>query len=137
MAERSHRRRLGEGCRYEQLPLYMKSQLRPVIEIEGSQCKNSARDAIEPSTQSALKGQDTKLEEDEASPYAASCRDNAKIWSRYLRETDNEDKEVTSIGNSSLDSMLTFVSIQRFSELNPLLIVTRLVCSRAYWPRSS
>jgi hypothetical protein len=86
-------------------------QLRSVIEIEGSKRENGTRDATEPSTQSASKGRDTKLEEDESSPYAASCRDNAKIWSRYLRETDNEDKEVTSIGNSSLDSMLTFVSI--------------------------
>jgi hypothetical protein len=111
MAERSHRRRFGEGCRYEQTHLHLTRQLRSVVEIEESQRKNGARDATEPSTQSASKGRDTKLEEDESSPYAASCRDNAKIWSRYLRETDNEDKEVTSIGNSSLDSMLTFVSI--------------------------
>ncbi|PVF94827.1 hypothetical protein CPB86DRAFT_627638 [Serendipita vermifera] len=73
--------------------------------------ENITRDAGHPASQNASSGRDTKLEEDEASPYAQHCRDNAKIWSKYLRETDNEDKEVTSIGNSSLDSMLTFAGL--------------------------
>lgn len=51
------------------------------------------------------------IQPEEESPYAQHCRDNAKYWSQYLKETDVEDKQMTSIGNSSLDSMLTFAGL--------------------------
>jgi hypothetical protein len=102
-----------------------------------SKHEHGAQDTSGRSSKTKLGGRDDKLEEDNASPYAQYCRDNAKIWSKYLKETDNEDKEVTSIGNSSLDSMLTFVSRKYSFESDSLLISTRPVCSPASWPRSS
>jgi hypothetical protein len=53
---------------------------------------------------------DRKLEGDTESPYASYCRADAPIWGRYLKETEMEDKEVTDLWNSSLDSLLVFVS---------------------------
>ncbi|PVF94825.1 hypothetical protein CPB86DRAFT_712455 [Serendipita vermifera] len=82
-----------------------------VIGEKDTKRETAPRDAGRPSAQDASNDGDIKLEEDEGSPYAQHCRDNARIWTKYLRETDNEDKEVTSIGNSSLDSMLTFAGL--------------------------
>jgi hypothetical protein len=74
------------------------------------------KDTNDPSAQNAPseepeKSRPKELEVEEESPYAQHCRDNAKIWSKYVKETDLEDKEITSVGNSSIDSMLTFVSL--------------------------
>jgi hypothetical protein len=96
-----------------------------------SKHENVTPDASSRLSQTVSNGRNTKLEQDEASPYAQHCRDNAKIWSKYLKETDSEDKEVTSIGNSNLDSMLTFVSRDSFSLIGLFVHPTRPVCSRA------
>ncbi|CAG8493371.1 5218_t:CDS:10, partial [Acaulospora colombiana] len=75
-----------------------------------SKPKEDTDKGTEPSVQ-PNGGDKYSLEPDEESPYAQHCQGNAKIWSKYLRETDAEDKEVTAIGNSSLDSMLTFAGL--------------------------
>jgi Family of unknown function (DUF6535) len=56
---------------------------------------------------------DRKLEGDGEVPYASHCRADAQIWGLYLKETEMEDKEVTDLWNSSLDSLLVFVSHSR------------------------
>lgn len=53
---------------------------------------------------------DRRLEGEEGAPYANYCRSDAPIWAKYLEEAEIEDKEVTELWNSSLDSLLVFVS---------------------------
>lgn len=53
---------------------------------------------------------DRKLEGDGEAPCASHCRADADIWRLYLKETEAEDREVTELWNSSLDSLLVFVS---------------------------
>jgi hypothetical protein len=63
---------------------------------------------------------DRKLEGDGDAPYASHCRPDAAIWGLYLKETEIEDKEVTELWNSSLDSLLVFVSCRHCPKLgNP------------------
>jgi Family of unknown function (DUF6535) len=44
------------------------------------------------------------------SPYASYCRPDARIWSLYLKETEDEDKELVNQWQNGLDSLLVFVS---------------------------
>ena len=71
---------------------------------------------------------DRKLERDTESPYASYCRADAPIWGRYLKETEMEDKEVTDLWNSSLDSLLVFVSGGTLSRVEYHLKSNRLDC---------
>ncbi|KIM34571.1 hypothetical protein M408DRAFT_98222 [Serendipita vermifera MAFF 305830] len=51
------------------------------------------------------------LEAEEDSPFASHCRPDGPIWARYLAESEIEDKELTDIWNSSLDSLLVFAGL--------------------------
>jgi hypothetical protein len=51
-----------------------------------------------------------KALEPDDNPYGSHCRADADIWRFYLSETEVEDKELTGLWNSSLDSLLVFVS---------------------------
>ncbi|KIM27730.1 hypothetical protein M408DRAFT_163809 [Serendipita vermifera MAFF 305830] len=54
---------------------------------------------------------DRKLEGDGEAPCASHCRADADIWRLYLKETEAEDREVTELWNSSLDSLLVFAGL--------------------------
>jgi Family of unknown function (DUF6535) len=43
------------------------------------------------------------------SPYASYCRPDARVWSLYLKETEDEDKELVTQWQNGLDSLLVFV----------------------------
>ncbi|KIM20636.1 hypothetical protein M408DRAFT_128973 [Serendipita vermifera MAFF 305830] len=51
------------------------------------------------------------LEPQEDNPFASHCRQDGPIWAYYLQETETEDKELTDIWNSSLDSLLVFAGL--------------------------
>jgi hypothetical protein len=42
-------------------------------------------------------------------PYSKHYQPNATIWSRYLRETEAEDKELVNLWQTGLDQLLIFV----------------------------
>ena len=75
--------------------------------LEDSGQSNGGRGTLPPL---APANADRKLEGDGEAPCATHCRADADIWRLYLKETEAEDREVTELWNSSLDSLLVFVS---------------------------
>jgi hypothetical protein len=64
------------------------------------------------------------LEAQDDNPYASHCRSDAVIWSKYLEESEVEDKELTEIWDRNLDSLLIFVSsVDEAPETRELILI--------------
>jgi len=52
---------------------------------------------------------DASADAERGNPYSKHCQPTATIWSRYLRETEAEDKELVNLWQTGLDQLLIFV----------------------------
>lgn len=96
-----------------------------------------------PSTPSPTKVDDVAsdvetLDNNGDGPYAKHYRPDARIWRLYLEEAGAEDKELITIWESGLDSLLLFVSrINIAAALCSNTLRNRRVYSRGFSPLSS